>query len=250
MENAFTYVIGYRHSDERLNNLRRSIDWVSGFGGVDLIIVEQDKHSKISHLNLKGRHIFVKSDGPYNRSWAFNVAISYAKSDLIVFSDSDLIMEPNDFIESLRKLKYYDMVNPYKSVLDLKPDETKLAISDMFKIERAGRGENDHQKVPLCGGISIFRMDAIKRIGGWDEGFVGWGGEDNFQTLKVENFLNFTQMDHKCYHLYHERTSPDMKLYEKTLNRLNKLNNLSKNELSKFINSTMGKIGARNKYTI
>jgi hypothetical protein len=72
---AFTYVIGYRHRIDRLQNLRRVLDWINGFSGAEVIIVEQDKHSKISHLNLKAKHIFIKSNLPYNRSWSFNVAL-------------------------------------------------------------------------------------------------------------------------------------------------------------------------------
>jgi hypothetical protein len=36
----------------------------------------------------------------------------------------------------------------------------------MLLINRPGRGETDHQKVPLCGGICIFRREAIDKIGG------------------------------------------------------------------------------------
>jgi leucyl-tRNA synthetase len=62
---SFTFIIGYRHKSDRLNNLKRTIDWVNGFSNSQLILVEQDKHSKISHLNLRCEHIFVKSIMPY-----------------------------------------------------------------------------------------------------------------------------------------------------------------------------------------
>ena len=55
---TFTFIIGYRHRIDRFNNLKRTLDWINGFAGVDVILVEQDTHSKISHLNLKARHIF------------------------------------------------------------------------------------------------------------------------------------------------------------------------------------------------
>ena len=71
---SFTYIIGYRHKPDRLQNLRRVLDWINGFQGVDVIVVEQDTHSKISHLSLRCRHLFLKSDKPYNKSWSFNYA--------------------------------------------------------------------------------------------------------------------------------------------------------------------------------
>lgn len=243
---SFTYVIGYKHSADRLNNLRRVLDWINGFEGVDVILVEQDKHSKISHLNLKCRHIFLKTKQPYNRSWAFNVAMKNALSDIIVFGDSDIIMDPNQFIEGLRSLENYDMVSPYKSVLDLQPNESHLPVNELVKINRAGRGENDNQKINPCGGIVMYRADAIHKIGGWCEHFIGWGGEDDFEFIKSSTFLTWTELPHKCYHLYHNRTAPEPTGYQKTLNLLNQLKSLSKEDLVKHINGSLGKIGRRN----
>ena len=186
---AFTYVIGYRHRIDRLQNLRRVLDWINGFNGVEVLIVEQDKHSKISHLNLKAKHIFIKSNLPYNRSWSFNVALKNSNSSVIVFGDSDLIMEPNQFIAGLQALQSYEMVSPYHTVVDLTPSETGLPMEEVMKIDRPGRGETDNQKINISGGISMFRKESISKIAGWNEDFIGWGGEDDYQTLKVHNFL-------------------------------------------------------------
>ena len=217
---SFTYIIGYRHKPDRLQNLRRVLDWINGFQGVDVIVVEQDTHSKISHLSLRCRHLFLKSDKPYNKSWSFNYATKMAKSDIIVFADSDLIMHPNQLIDALKQIETHDMVNPYKSVVDLDPNEANLQLEQIIQINRPGRGETDHQKVPICGGICIFRRETINKIAGWNENFIGWGAEDDFVSLKVQHFLNWKQMDHKCYHLFHNREQPNMNEYQKNLNLL------------------------------
>jgi len=245
---SFTYIIGYRHKPDRLNNLRRVLDWINGFMGAEVILIEQDKHSKISHLNLKCKHIFLKSKKPYNKSWAFNVATKMAKSNVIVFADSDLVMNPNDFIESLKMLEKYEMVNPYRSVVDLNQQESGLNLEQMISIDRPGRGETDHQKVPLCGGICIFRKEAINKIGGWNENFIGWGAEDDFVSLKVKNYLNWTEMPNRCYHLFHNREVPNMNEYQRNLNLLNQYNNLSKDDLWKTIIKELPKSGMKNKY--
>jgi predicted glycosyltransferase involved in capsule biosynthesis len=245
---TFTYIIGYRHKPDRINNLRRVLDWINGFQGAEIILIEQDKHSKISHLNLKAKHIFLKSNMPYNKSWAFNVALKRALSNVIVFADSDLIMDPNAFIEGLKKLQEFEMVNPYNSVIDLDYRESSYQLGDMIKINRSGRGENDHQKVPLCGGICMFRKDVIVKIGGWDESFISWGCEDDYVSTKTKMFLNWTEMPNKCYHLNHERKEPDMNLYKRNLLLLQKLNSLSKEDTMKHINNSINKIGFMNKY--
>lgn len=245
---AFTYIIGYRHRVDRFMNLKRVLDWINAFSSVQVILVEQDKHSKISHLNLKAQHIFLKTDKPYNKSWSFNVALKYVKSDIVAFADSDLIMNPDALIESLKLISQYEMVNPYNSVIDLDPQETGLPIEQIVSINRPGRGETDHQKVPLCGGICIFRKDAINKIGGWNENFIGWGAEDDFQSIKVTNFLSWTELPHKCYHLYHVREAPNMPLYQRNIQLLNQLATLSKEDLVKTINKDIPKNGMKNKY--
>lgn len=246
---SFTYIIGYRHSNERLINLRRVLDWVSGFGAIEIILVEQDKHSKIKNISLKGvKHIFTKSEMPYNRSWAFNVGLKYATSDVIAFGDSDLIVDPQDFINSLKLLETYECVSPYRSVLDLNQNESSLSIDQMKLISRPGRGETDNQKINLCGGIVLYRKESIYKIGGWCEDFIGWGGEDNFQEHKTKNLLSWFESSNKCFHLWHERAQPDMKWYPRTLELLNKLVSLSPDDLKKNINLSLQKMGMKNKY--
>jgi len=244
---SFTYVIGYRHNLERLKNLRRVLDWINGFAKVEVLLVEQDTHSKISHLGLKAKHIFTKSNMPYNRSWAFNVALKYANSNIIVFGDSDLIMEPNQFIAGLQAIQTYEMVSPYHSVVDLTAQESNLPVEQVININRPGRGETDIQKINISGGIAMFRRDAIQKIGGWNEDFWSWGGEDDFQTMKVKNFLSWTELQAKCYHLYHEKAQPDMKWYQRNLQILQKTSNLSKEQLEKTILNQIPKIGTKNK---
>jgi predicted glycosyltransferase involved in capsule biosynthesis len=245
---VFTYIIGYRHKPDRLNLLRRTLDWINGFAGAQVIVVEQDKHSKIKHLGLKCKHVFVKTKMPYNRSWAFNIGLKYSKSNIVVCGDSDIIMHPDDFIKGLQALQNFDMVSPYKSVLDLNPQESALNLEQIVQINRPGRGENDNQKINISGGIAMFRKDSLQRIGGWSEDFIGWGGEDDYQTIKVKNFLNWTELPARCFHLYHTKEQPDNSFYQRTLQILQKASTMTKDELSKSINSSYQKIGMLNKY--
>ena len=244
----FTYIISYRHSLERLNNLRRVIEWINGFSGAEVIVVEQDRHSVLKDIPLRCRHIFVKSNMPFNKSWGFNIGLKHANSSIVVFGDSDLVMDPQQFINSVQMLGQYEMVNPYNSVIDLNHQESNKSLAEIAEIDRPGRGETDIQKVPLCGGICIFRKEAIEKIGGWHEDFIGWGGEDDFQSVKVKGFLTWHENSAKCYHLYHERTAPDMKWYQRNLNLLQKLSEMSNEDLRKVINNVSPKSGMKYKY--
>lgn len=246
--NTFTFVIGYKHSTDRLNNLKRTLDWINGFSGSQVLLIEQDSHSKISHFNLRCEHIFVKSKMPYNRSWSFNIGMKYAKSNIVVCGDSDLIMRPEDFIQGLKLLDQYEMVSPYNSVVDLTPQENNLPIENIFSIDRSGRGELDHQKINISGGISMFRKDSLRKIGGWSEDFIGWGGEDDFQTVKVENFLTHYENKAKCFHFHHGRSPIDQQSYSHMLQMLQKMKSWTKDEMIRYINHSIPKNGMINKY--
>jgi cellulose synthase/poly-beta-1,6-N-acetylglucosamine synthase-like glycosyltransferase len=247
MNYNFSCIILYRHNIQRWNNLKRVLDWLNGFSGVEIIIVEQDTHSKIEHLNFPAKHIFTKSNMPFNRSWGFNVGLKNTNSDIVVFTDCDLIMEPNSFISAIKKIEEYDMVSPYSSVVDLNPEESQLQMESIFRINRPGRGEEDHQKINICGGITIFKKEAILKVGGWNEDFWAWGAEDDYQTIKVNFFLRSYEQKGRCFHLYHDRDAPDQKWYQRNLQILQNAKKMSMEEIQRSINSQISKIGRKNK---
>ena len=249
-KNIFTLIIAYRHKIDRLQNLKRTIDWALGFNGIELIIVEQDKSPKLPAYTLKGfKYIFTKSVLPFNKSLAFNVGVKYSTTGAIVFGDADLIMDPNNFIQGLKLLEQYECVNPYNKVIDLEPQENGQPFDYLNKINRPGRGETDIQKTPIAGGIIMFRKESIQKIGGFDEGFIGWGGEDDWVSHKVKRMLNWTEIPNRCYHLYHEKVKPDMIYYQRNLQLLNKLVNFQPEELKRYIMSTYPKFGFKNTYS-
>jgi hypothetical protein len=248
MNYNFSCIILYKHNIQRWNNLKRVLEWINSFSGAEVILVEQDTHSKIGHLNLPAKHIFTKTNMPFNRSWGFNVGLKNTNSEVVVFTDCDLIMDPQEFINAVKMTAEYEMVSPYSSVVDLQPNESDLPMETIFKINRPGRGETDHQTVNICGGITIFRKESILRIGGWCQDFIGWGAEDDFQTIKVENFLSNYEQKGRCFHLYHDREAPDQKWYQRNLQLLQKYKKLNKNELVSLINNSNKTLGMKNLY--
>ena len=58
----FSFIIGYRHRQDRIQNLRRVIDWLSGFGGIEIIIVEQDKAIIVKPEVIENKPIIVQPE--------------------------------------------------------------------------------------------------------------------------------------------------------------------------------------------
>lgn len=243
-----TYVIGYRHSDERYKNLTRTMEWLMQIPNIDVVIVEQDTNPKF--INSWGvNYIFAYNPLPYNRSWAFNIAYRDYPNDYLAFGDSDLVMDTNEFINSFNKLSEFDVVSPYKSVLDLTPDETEKDLVFWKSITRPGRGETDNQKINLCGGLVFFTKQAFEKVGGWNEDFIGWGGEDDFQTFKVNSLgLRTLEMPYRIYHLYHNREIPDMRFYQRNLMILQQIHGVTTEMVEGYVEKVFSTIGNKLKF--
>lgn len=248
---VFSYIIPYKHRMDRFNNLKKVVEWISRFSNVEIIIVEQDKSPKINTFPWRGvKYYFLENKGAFNKSWAMNYGLKMSTTNIVVFGDCDLIMDPNEFIKSINMINQFDMISPYDKVIDLEQNEVNLPLDEVIKIDRNYRGQFDIQKVPLCGGITIFRKDSIYNIGGWDQNFSGWGAEDDAMTVKVKTLLNWYENTSKCFHLWHVKEQPDMKLYQRNLQLLQKITDMSKDDIRKYSNMSMNKIGMKNLYTI
>ena len=245
----FTYAIGWRHQQDREANFRRVLSWLSSIPGLDVIVVEQDNRSRFSPPPGV-RHVFARSTRPYNRSWGFNVAYRESESPFLIFGDSDIVMNTGEFKLSLDASENLDVVSPYSSVLDLTLQESMLDFDGMAKIARFGRGEADNQKINLCGGVVIFSRNAFERVGGWDEDFIGWGGEDDMMSFKVSAAgLRTATMPFRCYHLWHPRAAPDPVAYSKTLAMLRSKVSMGGSTALEFSTELMGRMGDKDRFS-
>ena len=244
----FSYIIGYRHTDDRLPNIKAVLNWLKNFD-CEVIIVESDIESKKDLLSeFEFKHILLKNNLPYNRSWCYNVGYKIASTDYLVFGDADLIMNIQDINDGIDSLKEFDCVNPYTEVLDLDSNETlnylktenKDFLNTVKKPSRTG--------INMCGGMVMFTRSGFERIGGWNEDFWGWGAEDDFMTLKVEHFLKYINLENKCYHLNHNRALIDRNLYFRNLALLNQSKGATKEQFSDYINKVFPLIGNLEKH--
>jgi len=245
----FSYIIAYRHSEDRIKNIESILEFISGFN-CEIIIVESDIDSKLDELKSRFifSHFLLVNDYPFNKSWCFNVGWKNAKSDNIVFGDADLIMKKESLLSSISMLDEYECVNPYTSVVDLDQNETNNFISTsdintLLNISRPGRGETDHQKVPMCGGIILFQRKALERIVGWNEDFWGWGAEDDFISDKVIMFLKYININDRCYHLFHQKAQVDYNLYQRNVYIFNYFKQANKEQVEQYLLTIKDKIG-------
>jgi len=237
----FTYVIPFRYNQDRILPLRRVVEWISGYQGVEILIVEQDKFSKIENFTWKANHIFCESNAPFNKAWAYNVAIKRTISPVIVFGDADFIMNPNELIEGLKNLEFVDCVIPTSNIVKLNSMENNMDLGSILNIKRTGLKSN------MTDGISIFKRESIQKIGGWNEDILGTGFCNKFQDLKIKKMLNYKQMDYTGFHFNHSEIKTDFGLSQRNQQIFDYYNNEG-SDLIQHINTTVPKNGLLNKY--
>lgn len=244
----FTYIIPFKYTDDRFLTLQKVIDNIKNLN-CEVIVIEQGTESILPSKNLltTQKYIFLNNPYPFNKSWGLNIAWKEATNDIIVFGDADNLIDTNNILSSINDMSDYDFVSPHIRLIDLQPNENQLDGGSIFQINRPGRGELDHQKLPMCGAMTIFKKEALEKIGGWPEEFFGWGAEDDAMSIKVKHFLKWKEIDNNCYHLYHQRVQPDMRWYQRNLQIYHSYINSNRESLYQYIDSTKPLIGDKNR---
>lgn len=174
---------------------------------IECIVVEQDSIIRIqSYLPEWVRYIFQRTDGGkgnYNRSAAFNLGARSAQGGVLLLHDNDMIV-PTSYCYDILKLieEGYQALNTKRFVFYLSEEDTKRVQTSL---------ESINSSVPLyivqnleAGGSMAITKEAYFDIGGMDEDFVGWGGEDNEFWRRCSHLKRWIWGFTPIIHLWHE----------------------------------------------
>jgi GT2 family glycosyltransferase len=170
----------------------------------EIIVVEQSWQSEFSELLTSGvRYIHqqcASPDIPYNRSWAFNLGVKQAKGKYVVLHDADMLV-PQTFARSIT------------NILDSGIDGVRLPRLIFYLDQSTSEFVQTQKTLPVRFAISevvannrtpvATTKDAYLAIGGHDEAFWGWGGEDD-EFMDRLRTLNISEGGYlPIIHLWH-----------------------------------------------
>ena len=189
-----SFIVGHRGL-ERLPHLLATLRSILGQRDVrfECLVVEQSWDSILAGRLPEGvNHFHLRppvADLRYSRSWAFNAGARQARGDILVFHDNDTLV-PAAYGREIARLmaRGYQAARLQRFVFYLGGQDTK-AFFAAGRLPASTAPEYCRQN---CEGVTLaVERQAYFDVGGHDEAFLGWGGEDNemFDRLRTMRSL-------------------------------------------------------------
>lgn len=181
-----SFVVGHRGA-ERLPLLLATLASLRNQRGcsVEVIVVEQAA-APVLHGRLPEGVRLVHQAPPdpgmeYSRSWAFNRGAREARGGVVVFHDND-ILAPAGYAAELKRLALEgaQVMRLMRFLFYLDETSTRrLVNAEGTGADLLGAATPEVIRQNCQGGTLAVEREAYFGIGGHDERFLGWGGEDN-----------------------------------------------------------------------
>lgn len=201
-----SFLIGHR-GRAKIPHLLKTIQSLAAQQGAafECVVVEQAGVPELEDvLPAWVRHLHTPlpyAEMPYSRAWAFNCAARAARGEYLVFHDNDICVPVHYARELLAVFQSgFEAARLQRFVCYLTEAHTRALLDGSTD----SLAQPPLELVQNCEGHTLaVRRDVYQDIGGHDEFFLGWGGEDNemFDRLR-------TRQLHSCsylpfLHLYH-----------------------------------------------
>jgi Glycosyltransferase like family 2 len=184
---------------------------------------------------LPGAEIVIGSDPdagevPFSKSVAVNDAASRAHGEVLVIVDADVYIAAEAVLESAAEIRLAERrcrnlwFMPYRHLYRLTKEAserflrsdpstppvvpvTEMEITNIGKFDGTPFSEIGHWYGAM---IQIMSRKAFRTVGGWDQRFRGWGGEDHAAMVAMDTLYGpHKTLPGEILHLWHRVIVPD-----------------------------------------
>lgn len=236
-------------SADRQNNLIIVIDYLLSKFDTNIIVCEEDSESKCETFwkdewRDSCQHIFIKNNELiFHKTKNLNIMAIESKTPIIASLDSDVLFTTKQYILARDKIIYgeRDFVYPFnRPTIDI-PKKYHQKVIENKSVLGFENYINPQINRIAPGGCFFMSREKFFEYGMENEYFIGWGPEDKERAVRFEklggrigNVMGF------LYHLQHGRTpssSTQHQFTKKNYTEYNKIFQMSKEDLQKYINA-------------
>jgi hypothetical protein len=190
----------YNKNIYRFRNLKFSVNYYRHhFPSSNIIVSEQNSNTDLSELPINS-HILIDDSEYFLKSKVINEAVNTIENDdIIIMIDNDCIINPS-FLDDIPE--EFDVITPFDQITFLNEGQTRKFIASYGNeyIE----GKCDLPIYRYTGGLTIFTKESFNKLGGFDEEFLGWGGEDCAFIEKCNILdLKYYRTPGRVTHIFH-----------------------------------------------
>ena len=215
-EPVLTAVVPYRDAGDadRARNLATVLAWLSSMPIQVLLSEQSERPSALVPPGIA--HVWSASSAPFSKATACNEGVLAARSPVVALVDADTMVRSRSLLTSAQLIRLaasaqpVAAIRPFGQLVDLDRYQT-ARVHDTGELPGEGVDPGDMSRrsehIPLAGGILVIERSAYLDVGGMDETFSGWGGEDDAFSRVLERceVPSRKLTSETAYHLWHSR---------------------------------------------
>jgi MFS family permease len=177
-----------------------------------VVVVETDTEPRWRDVitPYADHYLFAEKDGLFNKAWTVNVGVVNApgSAEVVCVLDADVLVDRDFIARNAARFNRPGTMGhlSYRDMWCLDETSTAWAIDQRLRHRTAGIDTDGLRAFVLRrppGCCVWVRTTAFHRIGGMDERFEGWGGEDNDFAYRMDTNSAFDSYGDLLLHMNH-----------------------------------------------
>jgi len=152
---------------------------------------------------------------PWSKGAAVRAAVDATSAEILILADADsFLTSPRTLLDAVDMISNGNArwVVPHGNVYRLREAETERIHADPSSAPRLGHTVRATYEGPPGGGITVVARDTFEDVGGIDDRFLGWGGEDVAFGWALETLAHPTErLGAPLVHLWHPHPAPTLR---------------------------------------
>ncbi len=177
-----------------------------------VVVVESDETPRWRDViePYTDRYLFAPKSSSFNKSWAVNTGVidDCGHAELICVLDADVLVDREFIVRNLTRFERPGVMGflTYRDMWNLDESSTSWAIKQRLYCRAPSVDPESLRAFVLRrppGACIWVRLSAFHTVGGMDERFEGWGGEDNDFVYRLDTHSAFDSYGDPLLHMHH-----------------------------------------------